>query len=363
MGINKTLLALLNGIDQYKMDDDYGLKINEVHEFMYLKTNKTDFPRKQEKAVGIIKEIMIAHKKDQLYPYLKELADFEYNARGIAPYLRDHVVHALLSFILGICIKEKFIKYFKQKDEVSELQWKIAGLFHDIGYPLEVASNIMGSFTKKINCLKNKIDINASDVNIEITPVRLGKLTNDCSLCLIQDYLDNDKGFSINVKEECIKMIGSGRISHGMISSLTVLYIVDLLYQKNNSDQSNNQNDGWNRKYFYNDIVPACSAIFIHDLPKECFSKKNQINPSKAPLAFLLRLSDCLQDWDRPSKNNRTGFSDDQYDIDISNNRLTFTVEDKDQRAKIYKEISETLDINSRIDEQCSEIILAFQNP
>ena len=107
MGINDKLLTLLHGISSAKMDK-YGLKLDEVEEFMCL---KDDFCERQKRAISIIESIII--NRNKLHPHLKELAEFERNARGIGSHLRDHrdhVVHALLSFILGIYIYENFLE-------------------------------------------------------------------------------------------------------------------------------------------------------------------------------------------------------------------------------------------------------------
>jgi hypothetical protein len=58
-------------------------------------------------------------------------------------------------------------------------------------------------------------------------------------------------------------------------------------------------------------------------LPAKYFGEA-KISLEKSPMAYLLKLSDCLQDWERPSKNNQKGFSASLYDIEIKNNKLIF---------------------------------------
>ena len=57
--------------------------------------------------------------------------------------------------------------------------------------------------------------------------------------------------------------------------------------------------------------------------PEDCFIDA-RIDPEKAPLAFLLKLSDSLQDWERPSKINSTGLSANLFNIEIRNNKLIY---------------------------------------
>lgn len=132
-----------------------------------------------------------------------------------------------------------------------------------------------------------------------------------------------------------------------MISSLTILYIIDLMYQKYNPKRQYRDiyldRVNWNQTYFESDVIPACSAIYIHNLPKRCFSIK-KIDRSKASIAFLLKLSDCLQEWERPCKGNKTGFPSCKFDIRIDNNILIFYADIPDNiKDKIKGEISSYL--------------------
>ena len=145
------------------------------------------------------------------------------------------------------------------------------------------------------------------------------------------------------------KIIDSGDIDHGIISSLAILYIIDLMYQKYNPKREDRDvyvpstNINVNQKYFEGDVVSACTAIYIHNLPKRSFVN-SKINRSKAPVAFLLKLSDCLQDWERPSKINPTGFSATKFDIKIDNDQLIFQADIPDDKKKQIKdEISSSL--------------------
>ena len=144
-------------------------------------------------------------------------------------------------------------------------------------------------------------------------------------------------------------MIASGDICHGMISSLAILYVIDLMYQKYNPKRKYSDiygvrsNINWNQTYFERDVISACSAIYIHNLPNRCFADA-KIDCSKAPVAFLLKLSDCLQEWERPSLTNPKGFSAAQFDIKIDNDQLIFHADiSDDKKKKIKDEISSSL--------------------
>lgn len=117
-----------------------------------------------------------------------------------------------------------------------------------------------------------------------------------------------------------------------MISALVLLYVIDLMYQKNNprreykdiySHRDGGRRINFNQENFEQKIAPACAAVYIHNLPDKCFSKA-KIDRSKAPVAFLLKLSDCLQEWERPSYKDHEGLSAERFDIKIENENLVF---------------------------------------
>jgi hypothetical protein len=259
---------------------------------------------------------------------------------------RDHVVHALLCFILGIWINEKFFKPVLNI-HVDPFQWKIAGLFHDVGYPIQVATSIMKPFAKKICDIQRELGISESQVVFEVFPRNLEQLMNkQNSLRLIQKQL---KFWDLEIKTSIVykKMIRSGAVCHGMISALSVLKVIDCLYQKNNPMREYNSllSDGgvnWDQMNFECDIVPACAAVFIHNLSGDYFLD-NKIVAKKAPLVFLLKLSDSLQNWERPSKENPAGSLNTMYDIGVEDNKLIFKVENDADRGRIEAEIDSTL--------------------
>lgn len=342
MDINETLLNQTNTyLDRYIE----GCNREEIEYFLIHCKN---FRKRQQKAIDIIEGIMGTHEKEKLFHHVVELARVEHGIRELEPWVRDHVVHALLSFILGIYLNEKFLRPLSGS-HVDPFQWKLAGLFHDIGYPAQVAKDILRPFAAKINKIKKTLDVSAPDIYFKVVPVGLENLTNGLnSFDLIQKRL-YEWGLRINAREEYNQMIASGDICHGMISSLAILYVIDLMYQKYNPERkcsgsyAERGNIYWDQIYFESDVVSACSAIYIHNLPNKCFADA-KIDRSKAPVAFLLKLSDCLQEWERPSLKNPEGVSATQFDIKIDKQQLIFHADiSADKKKKIKDEISSSL--------------------
>ena len=338
MGINS---ILLNKIKDFLVD--YGCYEDEIERFL---TGGWGFLRRQKEAISILEGIITSHGKEELLGPIVELARVEIGIRLLKPRARDHVVHALLSFLLGIYINEYVMK--SSGCGVGAFQWKLAGLFHDIGYPAAFANDILKPFSFQINTIKQNLGLEVPDVFFKVVPDGLDHLTSGVdSLQLIQQQLDN-WGLAVNARLEYSEMLDSGEICHGIMSSLSVLYVVDLMYQKYNFSRRyqaifDPNGSNWNQSIFETDVVPACSAIFVHNLPKRCF-KDSKLNKQQAPLAFLLRLSDCLQDWDRPSAENPSGILNSKFKIDNRDGKLKFTVTDHVCRSKIAREIQDTLD-------------------
>ena len=70
--------------------------------------DRENFLRLQEKSIEIIRKILDYHGKKEIVKFLAVLASIEPGIQELQPWQRDHVVHALNSFILGIYINEKF---------------------------------------------------------------------------------------------------------------------------------------------------------------------------------------------------------------------------------------------------------------
>jgi len=339
--INSQILSEMRGF----RFETLGINYYDLKRFMI---DRMTFLDRRWQAIKIIEDILTYHGKERLLAHVAELARIEHGIKELEPWVRDHVVHALLSFILGTYLNEKFMTLFNDT-KVDYFQWKLAGLLHDVAYPAQIAKDILKPFSEKINLIKRELEITAPDIFFQIVPRGLDTLSNGVnSLELIQNQI-NEWNLEINAKNEYTEMIDSGKICHGMISGLAVLYVVDLLYQKYNPGREfrsitiQGYGIDWNQKYFEEDVVAACTAIFIHNLNRHRF-KNAKINPHRAPLAFLLKLSDLLQEWERPSFENRHGFAAEKFDIRIADGILTFTADEpEDRKENLRNELNSCL--------------------
>ena len=338
VSINKTLLNAIG--DTISI---YGCN-SEIEKLLELDTdNRIEM---QNKATSIVEIIMKEHGKNKLRDYISELAKVEYNLSSLGPDFRDHVVHSVLCFILGAYINEKYLNPI-HKVRVDEFQWKLAALFHDIGYPVELAKRkILDEYLCQINELfkEYNVDIKNNTLSFEIVLKGFFQLSSGNALDLIQEQIKKWK-LKIDADSAYKTMTTKGQICHGIISSLTLLCTMDKIYQLHNPNKRReetyegdlNKRIDWNYKNFEEDIVQVCTAIFIHNLREEHF-KEAKIELKYAPLAFLLKLSDCLQDWDRPGKNKDKVYKASQFDIEVVKDKLILVARIPEERKKALRD-------------------------
>lgn len=297
---------------------------------------------------------------------LQKMKSFEENAGLLLPKHRDHYIHSVYVFILGLAIftqnenyksifdriildKTNYKDSYDTNNEEFFYRWGIASLFHDIAYPLEITIKQINVYIDFIsnhgditsNNLKVKMMIdNIDDFNClpQITP--LPEFSNEflckypnCKELNLADSIDLlahrlDSCFNIGINEAkktlqdfAFKMQDEYFIDHGYYSALIVLRWYYYLIQKAK----------WNPAYFYYPIVDCASSILLHNFYKHGLMKKpfnlGKFEVTRHPIAFLLVLCDELQDW------NRTAYGElDKgkcapigFDINISNEILELT--------------------------------------
>lgn len=279
-------------------------------------------------AICIITNIMERHKKRKLQDYLSELYNLERDLRGSIEdedaAHREHVRHSLYTYILGIYINEYYLPTIKNIKSVNHLQWKIAALFHDIGYLAAIHDNV-SAFITTFNQTENRGCGNRSHIHIDLQELCKLEVKYD-ALYLIQRRL-NAWGIDIEVTNLFNDMRKHGKYSHGVVSSLATLHMIDHIYSYN----------GWGRSHFYSDVVTACAAIYVHDYKGSFYSGERIIPQEMAPVAILLKLADCLQEWDR-SHGSDEGFDSTHLDIVVEDGKLLLYDDISDQHRKCIKQ-------------------------
>ena len=305
----------------------------------------------------------LINEPNTLLDLVKIMKRYEDNAGDLIDKQRDHFIHSVNVFLLGLAIysqnenyRNYFIdyikstpyeKYYKIDKEYSHeeflYRWGVAALFHDIGYPVEIIGNQLKKFINDgIQPISSEYSVNLgidfTDLDkfnhilifdeefpnkyLELYPdaesLDLYKPTDIMAHKISREFkgLPFDKlypylnNYVNNLKKK-------GFIDHGFFSSVLVLDSYGYLIQKYGKDSF----------FFYFPIVDSASAILLHnfypntlkrpitsedleslDDQKDSKDKKEfkcpkfelvAMEPSENPLAYLLILCDELQEWNR----------------------------------------------------------------
>ncbi|NMC47741.1 MAG: hypothetical protein GYA52_13020 [Chloroflexi bacterium] len=282
--------------------------------------------------------IVLEGSKSTFIDLLDVLSAYEERAATLIDKQRDHYVHSVNVFILGLCIysqnsryraafkktnidKKKFPENYPNEHEEFLFRWGIAALFHDVGYPIEIIGKQIESFLEFATNAdhddsKGKIKAHLEFQNFrrlnsvaEVTPKKVFikdfYQQNESSVYvdLLQpiDLLAQKIHLSLGIPMDSIKdkldtfvvdMAKLGFIDHGFYSAIIVLKWYGYLIQKTSM----------NPMRFYNAIVDSASAILLHNYYRNVCQKALEcgaMEPQSHPIAYLLMFCDEMQDWNR----------------------------------------------------------------
>lgn len=355
-------------------------------------------------AQKVYSEFLYTFRLRGLEEVIEAMKKFEIASTGIIPKQRDHYIHTVNVFILGLSIftfnnkvRENFKVSCNYPDMYPTLEeeflyrWGMASLFHDVGYPLEIAYKTIKEFTSMLmspnlffdnsDILKNREKRYSEDIvavlqfkNLEDV-LYINKLNPSKELEIefyekypaLKDLPNNmlkaiaknisDLGFADEqiiykkVEESLHKGLTDGMLDHGIYSSIILLKWLNESFFKAN----------WNPAYYYIPSVDAATAILLHNTYKYIFMVSpfnlGPLSIDKHPLAFLLILCDKIQETDRVSYGYvKKGMEFTSSSIKIDDDQLILTLfipqsEDKNLARLTIDDISasinDSLDINS----------------
>jgi hypothetical protein len=309
--------------------------------------------------------ITIEGESNPFIDLLDVLKNYEENASVLIDKHRDHYIHSVNVFILGLCIyaenrnyreafhstimnREEYPFAYHTKHEEFFYRWGLASLFHDVGYPVEIIGRQVNKYVDfasdaggrdgKVNVQLTFENFNVLNSINEVIPKR--KFT-ECYFNKYEDsiYIDTLKPVdllahklhtSFNVDLPLIKLVldnfvhvmaKGGFIDHGYYSAIIVLKWYGYLIQS----------AGYKSEYFFWPVLDSASAILLHNCYKNIMQKKpfclGSLSPITHPIAFLLILCDELQEWNREAY----GIKDKQRTlaasakVEVSENLLNIT--------------------------------------
>jgi hypothetical protein len=295
---------------------------------------------------------------------LDVLRSYEENAATLIDKQRDHYVHSVNVFILGLCVyaqnghyraafdavnmdKAEYPFSYDTKHEEFYYRWGLASLFHDVGYPVEIIGKQISRFLDFTTQVDSEVRIrshlefeNFSDFNAvsEVLPKReftksFSEKYDSCvyvDLLKPTDLLAHKLHLSLGVDLKNAKaaldgfvgvMAKNGFIDHGFYSAIIVLKWYGYLIQS----------CGYKPEYFFYPVLDSASAILLHNFYKNVVMKppfsKGRLSPDEHPIAYLLILCDELQEWNREaygSADKKRTFASDASLV-ITDGRLDVT--------------------------------------
>lgn len=254
---------------------------------------------------------------------LEFLSDHEYHSGELLKKHRDHYSHSAYVFALGLAIYANYNTYKKaimefynkeaQFDNEEQFDvkflylWGLSALFHDIGYPFELAHEQIHTY---VNELYGSTEMNKPYVSYSNM-----KGDNDNYILALNDKVRGEAKKIFNNKEGD-NFNANDLLARGIEKRLGLDFDI-LLEMFNNRYQ--NRETFMDHAYFSSvllirqlvvsdvkftmPIVDVLTAIAFHNNLKRDLSEKKRLNTQvardKHPLAFLLILCDELQNWDR----------------------------------------------------------------
>ena len=282
--------------------------------------------------------IALKGEKNPFIDLLDMLRVYEERAATLIDKQRDHFVHSVNVFLLGLAIyaanrpyrdafsasamdETKYPENFPTAREEFLFRWGLAALFHDVGYPVEIISNQMARFLRFVTDADQDKTLGEVKAHLEFENFRrfnsIAEATpkktfikqfydeNESSVYvdLLQpiDLLAQHIHHTIGVPMLDIKnkldlyhaeMAKKGFVDHGYYSAIIVLKWYGYLIQTTGQDPMR----------FYHAIVDSADAILLHNYYARTLVDEFHLPPLKAeknPIAYLLMFCDEMQDWNR----------------------------------------------------------------
>ena len=344
------------------------------------------------------------HPELGISPDYKLLSDMEYGEQFYAGY-RDHTTHMFKVFLLGLYLyenSEKFsdpIKAVLTTDEAFLSVWILTALYHDFGYIIETEDGCWDSIDgetiiKRFNeCLKYPIsNLFPEDMDVgteKAVQRRLRRQVFEADQESIQRELEHFHGIGQVVRlstvtdgnpiKEYYNFVSSKRqgreyYDHGIVSACMLLYACEEVccymedIKKGYTYLQPNQQEKLDYFLNYSDKYKelseiAAQAIALHNIHKNwnqaevsnLYALHNvtissfRIPQKELPIAYLLRVCDELQCWDRqgfvsPLGEERMPLDPDKLSLNVGPQLIELSVIDEKKCKDIAEVLSDVLE-------------------
>lgn len=304
---------------------------------------------------------------------LKLLSEHETNASSLLMKHRDHYSHSVYVFLIGLAfyrnhaaIREAYnAKYNLTQTHEAACHflkyWGMTALFHDIGYPFEIAHQQMKAYVcllDEANNDENGFAPYVSYKNMErfcdspvgdLNDLYTEALTTRLSLYMEHAGIDApnfEKALNKALKDRGVHADPAAKeylfMDHAYFSALTLMKTYLKQYPEIQKIEQISE-----------ELLDSFCAIILHNSLFK-FSIRGMLQ-TKAPfgladgqpLAYLLMLCDELQCWDRASygQNSRSGIFAYDFDLTFTGGKMRWTYyfdkaySEKVKNAKAYKDM------------------------
>ena len=306
---------------------------------------------------------------------LELLAEHESNAGSLLMKHRDHYSHSVYVFLMGLAIYQDLpvfreaynsrygLKEGKQAAGHFLEYWGLTSLFHDIGYPFEIAHQQMKSYVCSLD--KNNNDDYGFSPYVSYKNIdnfvlsRLGDLNELFADLIVErlqlNYLNKTGVESYYARYQLSKALKDRAVhenpdekdylymDHAYFSSLILMknYLEKHQEIKKVEEVPDALKDALCAIMLHNSLFKFTLRSLLHT--KEPLSLDDQ-----QPLSYLLMLGDELQCWDRTSYGQNSREDIYAYDFDLDTNKegkielkyyFDQNYEDKVLKAKSYSQL------------------------
>ena len=329
------------------------LKINDAREKLYNDTKQIFEDKDSKNSIEIFKKNFSKIRRsstygiDELASYFDDFVEFESVLYGTGQYYRDHIHHVLQVWGLGIGLlwgQEPILIGLSEHFEISEksfhfeiekegrkqiskseiwCMWTIIALCHDLGYPLEKASQINQRVKKIVNhfgCLNfNELNFNFDILNtflvekylniISSKTIEDGKECDNNNACCTCTKDDREHSTKIQHKYHDKFSKSLEEYQHGAFSGLLLLKKLTYFLETDYAPDKETLTCEDKRQFYIRKEI--LRAICGHTCPKIYHLDLNR-------LPFVLIMCDELQEWGRPRfEDMKTGDRKDKQEIEI----------------------------------------------
>lgn len=323
--IDEVLKSKINELSNTKFSENIGSYFRDLSG--YEKSNRYDLVERT------ISSLWSDSQKSTTSQIFYEMRNFEPILQQNKRY-RDHFIHSFNVYLLGYYILNKIMtdqstNPYRSRSNDPNLTWMLTSTFHDIAYPLQEIDSWINKIIKTFLGIDQHISINIGNMIPPIYNEYMQMISRENRHRLQGIHSSNlssiDWKLYSKLNEKIIEK------DHGVWSSLILAH--SLLIKEGYGDTEGGIPGDFNINH-----LPAIHAIALHTLTED------EIIYETHPFAYLLALTDELQDWGRPTNNpdNESFYLDDiNYSNSSDKINLTFKISEinHDKTEKLQKNL------------------------